>query len=137
MPDTLSVPAALIYTMVMTSAADGGMSDAELSAIGDMVKHMPAFTDFDQNRLVPVAAACAAVLAEENGMDLAIERVRTALSPSLRETALSLAWEVALAQSSVAPTERRLLELMEQRFEIDALMARIIETAARIRHRVQ
>lgn len=135
MPDTLSIPAALIYTMVMVSAADAAMTDAELSTIGDMVKHMPAFRGFDPERLLPVASACAAVLADENGMEQAIDRVKSALSPALRETALSLAWEVALAQDRVTPTERRLLAVLEQRLEIDGLMARIIETATRIRHR--
>ena len=135
MPNALSVPAALIYVMVMVSAADAAMTDAELSTIGDMVKHMPAFRDFDPERLVPAAAACAAVLAEENGMDQAIDRVKAALEPPLRETAVALAWEVALAQGIVNSSESRMLQLLEQRLEVDPLMARIMEKASRIRHR--
>ena len=37
--------AALIYTMVIMSAADRDMSDAELGAMSDMVGHLPIFRD--------------------------------------------------------------------------------------------
>ena len=39
---------ALIYTMVIVSAADRDMTDAELAIIGDIVGHLPAFRGFDR-----------------------------------------------------------------------------------------
>ena len=42
-PATLNPHAALIYVMVVVSAADARMSDAELHTIGDMVRSLPAF----------------------------------------------------------------------------------------------
>jgi tellurite resistance protein len=42
---------ALIYTMVMVSAADSEMSDNELRTIGELVQHLPVFRDFDRDRL--------------------------------------------------------------------------------------
>ena len=41
--------AALIYTMVLVSAADGNMDDKELKAIGDIVRHLPAFEGFSED----------------------------------------------------------------------------------------
>ena len=38
--------AALIYTMVLVSAADREMPDRELESMGDMVAHLPVFRDF-------------------------------------------------------------------------------------------
>ena len=53
---------ALIYTMVLISAADQNMTDAELHTIGELVNHLPVFRDFDRGKLVRVAQDCAAVL---------------------------------------------------------------------------
>ena len=53
---------ALIYTMVMVSAADSVMTDAELSTIGEIVSHLPVFRDYDRNRLTKTAADCADLL---------------------------------------------------------------------------
>ena len=39
--------AALIYTMVIVSAADGDMDDSEMKAIGETVRRLPAFKGFD------------------------------------------------------------------------------------------
>ena len=57
---------ALIYTMVLISAADSDMTDAELRTIGDIVQHLPVFEGFDPDKLVETAAACAEVLTKEN-----------------------------------------------------------------------
>ena len=43
--------AALIYTMVIMSAADSDMTDKELFTIGDIIQTIPAFEDFDPERL--------------------------------------------------------------------------------------
>ena len=43
--------AALIYTMVVVSAADGSMDDDELMTIGDIVRHLPVFQSFDEAEL--------------------------------------------------------------------------------------
>ena len=46
--DTLSPHEALIYVMVVMAAADRDMSDRELKRIGDQVRNLPAFADFDE-----------------------------------------------------------------------------------------
>ena len=43
---------ALIYTMVLVSAADSEMSDAELRTIGELVNSMPVFKGFDAERVI-------------------------------------------------------------------------------------
>ena len=49
---------ALIYTMVIVSAADSDMTDAELAIIGDIVGHLPVFRDFDRKHLAERARIC-------------------------------------------------------------------------------
>jgi len=62
---------ALIYTMVLVSAADREMPDVELESMTDMVAHLPVFRDFKTRRVGKIGAACAKLLEDENGLDKA------------------------------------------------------------------
>ncbi len=134
MSSTISPQTALIYTMVMTSAADSDMTDRELFAIGEIVRTLPAFGDFEADKLTTVAADCAALLQQEEGLETAFGLIREALSGSLRETAYALACDVAAADGSVGQEELRLLEMLRHRLDIDRLVAAAIERGTRARH---
>jgi tellurite resistance protein len=125
--------AALIYTMVMVSASDRDMTDAELASIGDMVLHLPVFEDFDRKKLTRVGADCAKMLQQEAGLDDALMLIKKALPKKLRETAYALACEVAAADGSASQEELRLLELIRHRLDLDRLTAAAIERGARAR----
>jgi tellurite resistance protein len=125
---------ALIFTMVLISAAEGVMTDAELETIGRQVRYLPVFADFDNDRLTAVGRQCAELLGEEDGLELAAEMIAEALPPQLRETAYALACEVAAADGSVALEERNLLDLMRRGLGVDRLVAAAIERATYARH---
>lgn len=125
--------AALIYTMVITSAADEDMTDAELQVMGDLVRHLPAFRDFDIQNLPKVAANCAELLANEDGLETVLGLIRESLPDTLTETAYALAIEVAAADLHAAQEELRILELLRYRLDIDRLAAAAIERAAKAR----
>jgi tellurite resistance protein len=135
MSDRLSPHAALIYILVIVSAADRSMSDRELEAIGRMVKTLPAFRGFDINKLVPTAQACAELLSSEGGLEAVLERVRDALPDKLRETAYGLAVEIAATDGRAGQDELRLLELIRNRLPVDAQTVAAIELSARARYR--
>ncbi len=128
--------AALIYTMVLISAADNDMTDAELRSIGEMVEFLPVFQDYDRESLTDIARDCAAILDDEDGLDLALDVIRQALPPNLRETAYALACDVAAADGAVNQEEARLLELLRYSLDLDRLIAAAIERGARARHQV-
>ena len=73
--------AALIYTMVIVSAADGNMSDRELRIIGDNVRDLPVFADYDRDGFTKTLAECAEQLGHEKGLEEAFTMIRTALPP--------------------------------------------------------
>jgi len=126
--------AALIYVMVVVSASDGNMSERELRAIGDIIKTLPVFRDFDENRLLSTSRECAAILEEEEGLDAVLGLVRNALTERLRETAYWLALEVALTDSRVMLEEIRVLELIRRSLGIDRLVAAALDRAAQARY---
>ncbi len=125
---------ALIYTMVMVSAADGDMTDAEMRAIGDVVKFLPVFRDFDSRNLLKVAADCAALMNGAKGLDRALTTVVNAIPGKLHETAYAIACDVAAADGRTVPEIKRFLDLLRELLGIDRLAAAAIERTTQARH---
>jgi tellurite resistance protein len=126
---------ALIYAMVTLSASDRAMTDKELMKIGDIVKTLPIFEDFDPERLVPVAEACGALLQARDGLDNVLAIIAASLPKPLHETAYALAVEVAAADLHVEQEELRFLQMLDDEFELDPLVVAAIERSARVRFR--
>ena len=127
---------ALIFTMVLLSAAEGEMTDAELETIGRQVRYLPVFKGFDRGRLTAVGRQCAELLRNEEGLALAIDMIAEALSAPLRETAYALACDVAAADGTLAEEELNLLRVLRHELSIDRLVAAAIERATYARHAV-
>lgn len=128
--------AALIYTMMLVSAADTEMTDAELQIIGDIVNHLPVFRDYERKRFTKDLKECAELLANEDGLEKALKSIKSALPQKLRETAYAVACDVAAADGEASQEELRVLELLRHRFGIDRLIAAGIERGARARFAV-
>ncbi|MEJ0097857.1 MAG: tellurite resistance TerB family protein [Bauldia sp.] len=128
---------ALIYAMVTLSAADRTMTDKELLKIGDIVRTMPIFADFDPDRLVGIAEACGALLRDEDGLDSMLAIIKAALPPRLYETLYACAVEVAAADLHVEQEELVFLQMLRDELEIDDLIVAAIERSARVRYRTK
>ncbi|MCA8929243.1 MAG: tellurite resistance TerB family protein [Alphaproteobacteria bacterium] len=135
-PSIINHHTALIYVMVLVSASDGDMTDAELSQIGNIVTHLPVFRDFDPEHLATLAASCTDLLQEEDGLDTTLALVREGLPEKLRETAYALACDVAVADGHIEQEELRLLEIIRHELRVGRLPAAAIERGARARHAV-
>lgn len=127
---------ALIYTMVIVSAADGDMSDAELSTIREIVDFLPVFKDFKKDDLIAAAQDCAGVLQKDDGLADVLKKIKKGLPKSLRETAYAIGCDVAAADGEVKQEEARILELLRHKLKIDRLISAGIERGARARHAV-
>lgn len=134
--EPISHHTALIYVMVLVSAADRNMTDAEIRAIGEEVQRLPVFRDYDIDRLPKAASNCAEFLNAEDGLDKVLEIVAGALPEKLRETAYALACDVAVADGSLSQEELRLLQMIRHRLDLDRLHSAAIERAARARNAV-
>lgn len=126
---------ALIYAMVTLSAADRTMTDRELLKIGDIVRTLPIFADFDPEKLVATAEACGLILRGPNGLDSVLAIVAASLPPRLHETCYAVAVEVAAADLHVEQEELRFLQMLSDEFELDQLVVAAIERSARVRYR--
>lgn len=135
MSDRLDRHAALITTMVLMSAAEGRMSDAEIDTMTRLVGSLPAFDGFDRSRIAAIGRDCVDLLQRDDGLDVALGRITEALPTPLRETAYALACDVVAADRGATQSELRLLAMLRDRLELDPLVAAAIERAARARHR--
>lgn len=131
----LEPESALIYTMVLVSAADGNMSDSEIAEIGEIVRSLPAFNEYDHSRLTGEAADCAEALAAEDGLERVLDQIVSGLPGHLAETAYVVACDVAAADGTVKQEEARLLEMLRHHLDVERLSAAAIERAAKARHR--
>jgi tellurite resistance protein len=125
---------ALIYLMVLVSASDREMTDAELHAIGDMVKRLPIFEGYDQEALAGAAQNCAELLAQTDGPERVFELITESLPDQVRETAYALACDVAAADGQASQEELRMLETVRDRLGVGRLEAAAIERGTRARY---
>lgn len=125
---------ALVHTMVLVSAADREMTDAEMKTIGEIVSHLPVFADYDLEHLPKEAQACAELLNGDDGLERVLSEIVAALPEKLKETAYAVALDVAAADGKASQEELRLLEMLRQRLPVGRLPAAAIERGARARY---
>jgi tellurite resistance protein len=126
---------ALIYTMVIVSAADSELPDAELRIIGDIVGDLPVFRDFDQGELPSALNDCTELISRENGLEETLKAIKAALPSKLRETAYAIACDLVASDGEASQEELRVLELIRHRLNLEPLVAAAIERGARARFR--
>jgi uncharacterized membrane protein YebE (DUF533 family) len=134
----MNAPEALVLTMVLVSAADGGITDREIGVMAGQVQTLPIFYDFTTEQLTEVTDAAVGLLREPNGLDHAARLIREALTPNLRETAYALACEVIAGDRGAKESSLRMLEFVRDELGLDPLVWAAIERGVRARHqRVQ
>src|SRR4051812_46814073 len=126
---------ALIYLVVVTSAADRGMTDVELARIGNVLKTWPVFEDFDDWKLIRVAQDCQQRLQQEGGLESILADARKTLPKKLHDTAYAAAFEVATVDLEMRMEELRVLELIRDALSVEQDAIDAIERATKARHR--
>jgi tellurite resistance protein len=124
---------ALIYTMVIVSAADNELPEAELRIIGDIVDDLPVFHDFDRAELPRVLNDCTELIGRDDGLEETLRTIKAALPAKLRETAYAIACDLVAADGEASQEELRILELIRHRLNLERLVAAAIERGARAR----
>lgn len=126
---------ALIYIMVMMSAVDKVMTDAEMERIGRLSRFLPVFEGFNDEQLVSIARGCTQLLAGQEELETTLNQVCDVLPARLYDTAYALAVEIAAADLALRREEIRFLQLLRDRLQLDKLICAAIERAATARFR--
>lgn len=132
--DTINAPEALVMTMVLVSAADGGMTDREIGIMAGLVQTLPAFYDFTTSELASVTERSANLLHDDDGLAHAGRLMRNALPLKLRETAYALACEVVAGSDGAGNQSLQMLEFVRGELGLDSLVSAAIERGVRARY---
>ena len=132
--DAINAPEALVLTMVLVSAADGGMTDREIGIMSGLVQTLPAFQDFTSDELAAVTETAASLLHEDDGLAHAGRLMRAALSTKLRETAYALGCEVVAGGEGARRQTLDMLEFVRGELGLDTLISAAIERGVRARY---
>ncbi len=132
--ETINAPEALVLTMVLVSAADGGMTDREIGIMAGLVQTLPAFHDFTTAELASVTERAANLLHDDDGLAHAGRLMRNALTLKLRETAYALACEVVAGSDGVGRQSLEMLEFVRSELGLDTLVSAAIERGVRARY---
>ena len=132
--DLLNPHSALVYIMVLVSAADNKMTLQELKQIGEQVRNLPIFQGFDEEELVPLSEGCAKKLSAPGGLNQVLDLIVASLPAKLSETAYAIACEIAAADLHVEQEELQLLQQLRYSLDLDRLTAAAIERGVRARH---
>ncbi len=126
---------ALVCTMVLVAATDGGITDREIGVMSGLVQTLPAFNGFSTEQLDAAAEAAINLLGEDDGLAHAARLIREALPMRLRETAYALACEVIAGDGFAAQATLQMLEFVLNELHLDPLVASAIERGTRARYR--
>ena len=130
----MSAQDALIAIMILMSAADNEMSEDEVKQISNTLDLVPAFNNFDRDRIGRVSESVVEILQADDGLATIIGLIKSALPERLWETAYALACDVAAADGQLFDEEIRLLEIIRHEFRLERLIAAGIERGSRARH---
>lgn len=129
----ISPQEAMIYIMVIMSAADRDMSEQELNRMGRLVQFLPVFDRFDEDDLLDATKRCQTLLMDPDGMHVVLEIIKDAIPSRLYDTAYAIAVELASADLNVKTEEIRVLQLLRDRLSLDKLTCAAIERGAMAR----
>ncbi|WP_158922600.1 tellurite resistance TerB family protein [Acidisphaera sp. S103] len=132
--DSINAPEALVLTMVLVSAADGGMTDREIGVMSALVQTLPAFQGFTTSELTGVTDRAVSLLHEDDGLAHAGRLMRAALNPKLRETAYFLGCEVVAGGDGAQRQSLDMLEFVRGELKLDTLISTAIERGVRARY---
>ena len=126
---------ALVCTMVLVAATDGGITDREIGVMSGLVQTLPAFNGFSTEQLDAATEAAINLLREDDGLNHAGRLIREALPMRLRETAYALACEVVAGDGFASQPTLQMLEFVLGELHLDPLVASAIERGTRARYR--
>jgi tellurite resistance protein len=132
--DAINAPEALVLTMVLVSAADGGITDREIGIMSGLVQTLPAFEDFTKDELADVTERAAELLNDDDGLAHGARLLRAALTPKLRETAYALACEVVAGGEGSRRQSLDMLDFVRGELGLDQLITAAIERGVRARY---
>jgi hypothetical protein len=112
---------ALIYSMTLSSAIDGEISNKEMQFIQTCINNLPIFKTYNSEDLEKTLSMFFELLSGDNDPETIIELIDQALDKKNKYIAYALSVEIMMVEENFTNEKLRLLELLEKNFEINDL----------------
>jgi hypothetical protein len=113
----------LIYTMTLSAAISGDITDKELNVIKYLFTTLPVFENSNNDHLSKKIIESLEVIKSEPNIENITDMINDSLenNSNLKKTAYIIAIEIMMADLEVTEESHRLLELFENSFGLDNL----------------
>ena len=113
--------------MAGLSLSEFELKVSELADIESIVKHLPAFANYDSARIRAVAGSVRELLDEDEGMEALCGMIKQALPPGLSKTAYAVCCDVPATGAFKRQRELSFLLELRQDLDVDRLTAAAID----------
>jgi hypothetical protein len=113
----------LIYTMTLSAAVSGDITDKELNVIKYLFTTLPVFENSNNDHLSKKMLESLEVIKSEPNIENITDLISESLenNSNLKKTAYIIAIEIMMADLEVTEESHRVLELLENSFGLDTL----------------
>ena len=112
---------ALIYSMTLSSAIDGDISDQEILFMKNCINNLPIFKNANSQDLENTLSMFFELLNGDNDPETIIELIMQSLDKDKQHIAYALSVEIMMVEEDFTIEKLRLLELFEKNFQINDL----------------
>ncbi|PDH51224.1 MAG: hypothetical protein CNC74_02420 [alpha proteobacterium MED-G09] len=121
--NSLNIIDSLIYTMTLSAATDGDISDKEMNTINYLFTTLPVFEKANNDYLSKKMIECMELTQEESNFENLLDHINEGLDSKkdLKKTAYILALEVMMADLNVVEESIRFLELLGETLQLNNL----------------
>ncbi|MDG1665177.1 MAG: tellurite resistance TerB family protein [Hyphomicrobiales bacterium] len=134
--NSLNIIDSLIYTMTLSAATDGDISDKEMNTINFLFTTLPVFEKANNDYLSKKMIECMELTQEESNFENLLDHINEGLDSKkdLKKTAYILALEVMMAELNVVEESIRFLELLGTTLQLSNLEISSIKHAIRSKY---
>jgi hypothetical protein len=126
----------LIYTMTLSAAVSGDITDKELNVIKYLFTTLPVFENSNNDHLSKKMLESLEVIKSEPNIENITDLISESLenNSNLKKTAYIIAIEIMMADLEVTEESHRVLELLENSFGLDTLETSSIKHTMKFRY---
>ncbi len=125
---------ALIYSMTLSAAIDGEISEKEMRTIDHLIDSLPIFKKHNQDDTKKTMSMCMEILKADSNVEELIALIDKSLNKNNKKIAYMLSLEIMMVDQNFTSEKLRALEIFENIFQISNLEASALKHSSRIKY---
>lgn len=125
---------ALIYSMTLSAAIDGEISEKEMNTITHLISSLPIFKKHNQGDIKKTMGTCMEILKADSNVEELITLIDQNLNKNHKKIAYMLSLEIMMVDQNFTSEKSRVLEIFENIFQISNLEASALKHSSRIKY---